>query len=77
MKEMKAVIFSIFCILAVLALAGGAAGNASFEGLSRTSAAGCVIPPSDLGGYHVVHAIWQRPGWGISGHIPRDSKIWI
>lgn len=77
MKEMKAVIFSIFCILAVLTLGAGATGNASSEELSRTSAADCVTPPNDLGGYHVVHAIWQRPSWGISGHTPRDSKIWI
>lgn len=77
MKEMKAGIFSMFCILAILTLGAAAAGNASPGGLSQTSAADCVIPPNDLGGYHVVHAIWQRPGWGISEHTPRDSKIWI
>ena len=76
MKVMNAV-GSMVGILAVLMLGSGAAGNDSPDGPSQARAADCVGPATDPGDYRVVHAIWQRPGWVASGHVPRDSKIWI
>ena len=76
MKVMNAV-GSMLGILAVLMLGAGAAGNDSPDELSQARAADCVSPATDPGDYHVVHPIWQRPGWVPSRHVPRDSKIWI
>jgi hypothetical protein len=76
MKVMNAV-GSMLGILAVLMLGSGAAGNDSLDGPSQARAADGVGPATDPGDYRVVHAIWQRPGWVASGHVPRDSKIWI
>jgi hypothetical protein len=76
MKVMNAV-DSMLGILAVLMLGAGAAGNARADGLSQARAADCVSPATDSGEYHVVHAIWQRPSWAASRHVPRDSNIWM
>ena len=77
MRVMNAV-GSMLGILAVFTLGTGAAGNDASDGLSQASAADCVRPAAaDRGDYHVVHAIWQRPRWVTSRHVPRDSKLWI
>ncbi len=69
---------SMLGILAFLMLSAGAVGNDSPPaGLSHASAADRVSPAAYRGDYHVVHAIWQRPSWVVSGHGPQDSKLWI
>ena len=76
MKSMYAV-GPMLGMLAVVTLGAGTARDNSLERLGQVSTADCMSPAADREDYHVVHAIWPRPSRGGSGHVPRDSKIWM
>lgn len=76
MKVMNTV-GSMLGILTVLTLGAGANGNDSPDGPSQASTADRVSAATDPGDHHVVHAIWQRPGWVAEGQGCRNPKIWI
>ncbi len=76
MKSMNAV-GPMLGMLAVLTLGAGTARDEPPERLGQVFPADCMNSAADRGDYHVVHAIWPRPSRGASGHVPRDSKIWM